>query len=53
VGGGSKKGVHRAQTQAITHAPVASLRSQDEEGQLLPTACNIEGALSDARRGQG
>jgi hypothetical protein len=52
-GGGSKESVHRAHTQAITHAPVASLRGQNKEGQLVPAACDAEGTLPDARRGKG
>jgi hypothetical protein len=52
-GGGSRKNVHRAHTQAITHAPVASMRGEDEEGELVPTACDIEGTLPNARRGKG
>jgi hypothetical protein len=53
VGKGSKNNVHRTQTHAITHAPVTSLRSQDEEGYPLPTTRNAEGPLPYARRGQG
>jgi hypothetical protein len=52
-GGGSRENVHRAHTQAITHAPVASMRGEDEEGELVPTACDIKGTLPNARRGKG
>jgi hypothetical protein len=40
VGGGNKKNAHQPHMQAITHAPVTPLRSEDTEGQLVPTACN-------------
>jgi hypothetical protein len=51
--GGRKKNGRRPHTQAITHAPVTSLRSQDKEGQLVSAACDTEGTLPNARRGQG
>jgi hypothetical protein len=52
-GGGSKKNAHQPHIQAVTHAPVTPLRSQDAQGQLVPAARDGEEEMQATRRRTG